>query len=588
MNRVYVIGAGAVCAIGGNLEESLRSLEAGESGLVPAPASLTGTGLPVGLVKESDAVLEAGLGIPSYRLISRTALLGMKAAREAWKSAAPKIRHVGRIGLISGTSVGGMDLSEKYWKGHRDEIRSGRPLGEAALDYLRMHACGEGTAAIAEYLGLGFDFVTTISTACSSAANAIMLGARLIAAGELETAIVGGADALTAFTINGFNSLMIYSGKPCRPFAEERDGLNLGEGAGYLVLSSSSEGALCEVAGWANVNEAFHQTASSPEGDGPYSAMTKALSLAGLDPSRVGYVNTHGTATPGNDASEYAALRRVFGAKLPPFGSVKNLIGHTLGASEGIEACFCAASIAGLTSAWGRPDCILSNAFGFSGNQTSLVFLKCGEPSEAVTVDRKEIEPVPPAGFKRTSRGDYDLVAEVKISEGEEPDYKAIIKNANLRRRMSSLIKRGVAAGLECLSSAGMLDSEGKLKEELGGLITATGFGFLEDTLKFGDSIIDQQEKALNPQPFMQSTFNTIGGQLAQLLGERCYNMTYVHGRSGFGAALADAALLMKEGSGPVLVGWFEEDNAVSDSVLRQLGRKELPHEARFMLLRAK
>jgi 3-oxoacyl-(acyl-carrier-protein) synthase len=463
-----------------------------------------------------------------------------------------------------------MDLSEKCWKAHRVEIHSGQPLAKNGVEQFRMHSCGAVTSAIASYLGLGFDFTTTISTACSSAANAIMLGARMIASGEADTVVAGGTDALTNFTINGFNSLMIYSGSPCRPFSPDRDGLNLGEGAGYLVLSKDPEGALCEISGWANVNEAFHQTGSSPEGDGPFSSMTLALKKAGLEPSDVDYINTHGTATVGNDASEMAAMKRVFGEKIPRYGSVKNLIGHTLAASEGIEACYCAASLAGLTSAWGEPDNILSNAFGFSGNQTSLVFSKAGRCNQPESKSA-EIQSV--------------TLAESAISPQAEPDYKEAIPNANLRRRMSHLIKMGVAAGLDCLRKAGMTGSDGKLLKPLDGIITATSLGFLSDSIKMEDAIIDQEERMLNPQPFMQSTFNTVGGQIALLLGSHCYNMTYVHGTHGFDAAMKDARLLLSEGAERVLVGWFEERTPESDVIMHGLGLVPPEAGARFILL---
>lgn len=153
--------------------------------------------------------------------------------------------------------------------------------------------------------------------------------------------------------------------------------MNLGEGAGYLVLSSKPEGAICEITGWGNVDEAFHQTGSSPDGDGPYMAMTKALAVAGLSPSDIDAINPHGTATIGNDQAEMAAFRRIWSDEIPPFKAVKALIGHTLAASEGIEAVYCAAALSGMLKGkgWGdNPRHILSNAFGFAGNQTSLIF----------------------------------------------------------------------------------------------------------------------------------------------------------------------------------------------------------------------
>ena len=224
--------------------------------------------------------------------------------------------------------------------------------------------------------------VSTVSTACSAAGNAIMLGARMIRHGMADCAIVGGVDSLCRFTLNGFNSLRILDPEICRPFREDRAGLNLGEGAGYLVLTAESERPYCKVSGWGNANEAYHQTASTPEGIGPGLAMKAALEIAGLDPGEIGFVNTHGTGTQVNDLAESNAMLRIFGGCVPPFSSVKPFIGHTLGASEGIEAALVCKALESndfgfMTGLAGTPvgtKHAMSSAFGFSGNCVSLIF----------------------------------------------------------------------------------------------------------------------------------------------------------------------------------------------------------------------
>ncbi len=254
---------------------------------------------------------------------------------------------------------------------------------------------------MAEILGLT-GFVSTVSTACSSSANSIMLAARMIRQGMLDVAVAGGVDALSTFTLNGFNTLMILDREPCRPFDQHRAGLNLGEGAGYVVLFSekalaaTGAHAWCRLSGWHNATDAYHQTASSPEGKGSFMAMTGALKIAGLQPDAIDYINVHGTGTPNNDQSEGTALRRVFGDACPAFSSTKAFTGHTLGASGGIEAVLSALSIRygliypnlrfstpieGLDLApetrFRRGENIrhvLSNSFGFGGNCSSLVF----------------------------------------------------------------------------------------------------------------------------------------------------------------------------------------------------------------------
>ena len=204
-------------------------------------------------------------------------------------------------------------------------------------------------------------------------------------------------DALCRFTLNGFNSLSILDRERCRPFDATRAGLNLGEGAGYVVLAREEPGmrSYCRLAGYANANDAHHQTASSETGEGAYRAMAEALARSGLE--RVDYINAHGTATPNNDLTEGTALRRLFGELVPPFSSTKGFTGHALAAAGGIEAVLSALAI-GHGLRYGNPgfaepipelglrpvaetesaavNSVLSNSFGFGGNCSSLIFAK--------------------------------------------------------------------------------------------------------------------------------------------------------------------------------------------------------------------
>ena len=213
--------------------------------------------------------------------------------------------------------------------------------------------------------------------------------------------IAGGADALSAFTLNGFKSLRILDENICRPFDQTRAGLNLGEGAGYLVLQREDTVAgdpYCWLSGYANTNDAHHQTASSEEGDGAFMAMSQALQKAGLTAENVDYINVHGTGTNNNDLSEGRALRRLFGNDVPPFSSTKGFTGHTLAAAGGLEAVWSVLSIregviwpninhsVPMDETGTVPeteykegmsiDCVLSNSFGFGGNCSSVVFTR--------------------------------------------------------------------------------------------------------------------------------------------------------------------------------------------------------------------
>jgi 3-oxoacyl-(acyl-carrier-protein) synthase len=388
---IYITGKGIISAIGHNAQENYDSLVAGRTGISRVQI-LSGAGdILTGEVRLTNEQLRDALGI-TQGLYSRTSLLGMHAAREAWgnNSHLPGLR----TGIISATSVGGMDKTEVYYK----EVLKNAP---ADLSLIKTHDSGNTTEKIAAYLGIT-GYVNTISTACSSAANAIMLGARLLEQGRLDRVVVGGTDAMTLFTIKGFHSLMIYDSEWCKPFDENRNGLNLGEGAAFLVLETERSMQLTGnkpqalVCGWHNAADAYHQTASSPDGRGATIAMQQALKKAKLQSQHISYINAHGTGTKNNDQSESVAIKQVFGDNVPPFSSTKAYTGHTLAAAGAIEAVYSVMAIqhgilfpnlnykvpiteTGLVPVTelssGRPvNTVVSNSFGFGGNNTSLVF----------------------------------------------------------------------------------------------------------------------------------------------------------------------------------------------------------------------
>jgi len=388
---VRITGLGIISAIGLSVAENLFSLENSKSGIGKIKYLSQKGDYLVGEVKASNEELIEKLDIKSLP-ISRTSLLGLAAAREAWG----ENKHTSKLrtGVISATSVGGMDQTEHFY---RDLLNDKNP----DFQVLKCHDSGNTTERIAAELGIS-GYINTLSTACSSGANAIMLGARLIEQGKLDRVLVGGTDALTQFTLNGFRSLMIYDEQWCRPFDESRSGLNLGEGAAFLLLENeksidfSGNETICCLNGWANAADAYHQTASSPDGKGAMLAMQKAIELSGLSALDISYINAHGTGTKNNDLSESMALLTVFGDNMPDFSSTKSYTGHTLAAAGGIEAVF---SILAIQNGIIFPNLnyqssiqetglvpitefqinqpvtsVLSNSFGFGGNNSSLVF----------------------------------------------------------------------------------------------------------------------------------------------------------------------------------------------------------------------
>lgn len=387
---------GIISAIGNNVAENYASLIAGKKGIsrISQIETIHKDEIMVGEIAATNPVLEKQLGFAENE-VSRTVLIGGIAAEEALSNAGIRDINDAKTGLISGTTVGGMDKSEQYFYNYFD-----RP--EVRQHITGLHA-GDSTKKIAAHLGLKESFVTTISTACSSAANAIMLGARMIKSGQLDRVIVGGTDCLSKFTINGFKTLLILSDTYSAPFDEERKGLNLGEAAAYLVLESDAlvqkekKKVLGYVTGYGNANDAYHQTASSEHGDGAVLAMEKALKTAGMHPSDIDHINAHGTATPNNDLSEGRALIRLFGDKVPEFSSTKAFTGHTLAAAGGVEAVYAVLALQNdiifpnlnyktpmkefdldpITEVTKKPlRNVLSNSFGFGGNCSTLIFSK--------------------------------------------------------------------------------------------------------------------------------------------------------------------------------------------------------------------
>ncbi len=392
--KIYITGIGAVSAIGNNIKENFNSLINEKSGIgkITLFNTVYKNEIPVGEVKLSDEQLKKQLSISDNAAYTRTALLGITAVKEALNNAGISNPGKYKTGLISATTSAGMVASEKYYLDFLDT--------DYYNEFVKTHDAADHTEKIADYFGIK-EFMTTISTACSSSANAIMTGARLIKNGILDRVIAGGTDALAKFTLNGFNTLMILDREPCKPFDNERKGLNLGEAAAYIVLESEEivkkEGKipLAELSGYANANDAFHQTASSPEGYGASSAIKQALETAKLKPSEIDYINVHGTGTANNDLSEGRAILKVFGNKVPKFSSTKAYTGHTLAAAGSLETVFSVLSLQNKiifpnlrfenkmqefdlipeTKIMKNIDIkhIMSNSFGFGGNGTVLI-----------------------------------------------------------------------------------------------------------------------------------------------------------------------------------------------------------------------
>ena len=585
--NIVITGEGIISAIGNDKATVLQSLLDGRSGIVEMKhLHSSHHELPVGEVQLSNDEMKAMLALPIEEQTSRTSLMGMLAVRQALAEAqlpetAPKNR---RVVLISGTTVGGMDITEQYY----DSFAT----SDEHLDCLKKHDCGSSTEEIAAMFGISE--CTTISTACSSAANALILGANLLKTGQADLVIAGGSEALTRFHLNGFNSLMILDHEPCRPFDAQRAGLNLGEGAAFVVMeteaSARERGADIHawLTGYGNACDAFHQTASSDNGEGAYRAMTEALEMAQLKPEDIDYVNAHGTGTPNNDLSESAALKRVFAEKMPLISSTKAFTGHTTSASGSIETVICLLAMQhhfvpanlrwehqipdGITPTTGVKDVTLKhvvcNAFGFGGNDSSLILSAvpvAGEESAAAISD-----------------DDIRVAAKVEITSEEAlGEIRNYVKPLEARR-MGKIMKSSLLSSLKAMEQAGI--------EKPDAIITATALGCLENSELLLNQLQEEGEVMLKPTYFMQSTHNTIGSGIAIFTKCHGYNVTYTHGKDSLEWALRDARMLLKSGKAKsVLVGLHDETTPLYRSLMQRIGIDNLlPIHSIAMVLEVK
>jgi len=575
-NNIVITGEGIICAIGQDKQSVLDSLQHKHSGIGTMQLlNSCHKELPVGEVPLSNDDMRNQLGVRDT-LINRTTLMGMLAVRQALEDAGIQCDTVKekpiRVVLISGTTVAGMDITEDLF----DQLSH----SDAALQCLRYHSAGASTRLIAEYFDI-FAEHTTISTACSSAANALMLGVRMLIAGEADVVVAGGAEALSLFHLNGFRSLMILDHEPCRPFDATRAGLNLGEGAAFLVMETE-EGAKrrgitphAYLTGYGNACDAFHQTASSDNGEGAYLAMTEALQMAGLKPSDIQYVNAHGTGTPNNDLSESMALKRVFGENMPLISSTKSFTGHTTSASGSIESVICLLALQhqfvpanlgwsqaidfGIVPTLGEDhyhlEHVVCNSFGFGGNDTSLVFSLSRN-------DRLEIGNDAPRVIKELAR--VEITSEDQLAEIR--DYVKPLE----ARRMGKIMKSSLLSSLKALRQAGI--------EQPDAIITGTALGCLENSELLLRQMVEEGETMLKPTYFMQSTHNTISSNIAIRLGCHGYNITYTQDQASFDWAMRDAELLLKSGKcKTVLVGCHDESTPFYRQLMQRLGYDEIP-----------
>lgn len=534
--RVWVTGLGLVTALGNDAESTWRRLLAGERGLSTLDL-FDASAHRASLVAEvrGVAIPPPSNGLPFSRASAFAARAGGEALRHAGIDLA-----TARVGLVVGGTTGGMlenelDIAAMYPDAADVDAR----------EDLRSHPLSSVADAMGNALG-SFARVRTVASACSSGATAIALGAGWLLAGWVDAVLVGGSDALCRLTLTGFGALGVMDAEPCRPFDRSRRGLNLGEGAGFLLLERAADAerrgarALAELAGWALGSEAHHVTNPDPSGVTAAEVIARALAHAGVAPSALDYVNAHGTGTPLNDKTEALALRSVLGAEAERVrvSSSKAQIGHTLGAAGAIEAVFSALAIrdgvmpptVGLVDP--DPDCalahvvettrarvrtVLSNAFGFGGMDSALVLTAPGatvprrtRPRAVVVSGAAILRPdgvLRGEGCKRALEGPP---AEGKIDPGLDPaksrriDGPSRLATAAMMRALEEVSARGPEAPRAAL-----------------GVCVGNAFGSVHGSADFTHKLVEKGPRLAPPADFPNLVPSAPAGHGSIYLGLR-------------------------------------------------------------------
>jgi 3-oxoacyl-(acyl-carrier-protein) synthase len=606
---VVVTGLGVISAAGCGVSAVWGALRAGRSGLGPLTlfASPRHDRHLVGQVRvDVDSLAGPVRG-------SRSDKLAWIAVQEALKQAGleARLRSVPpeRVGVSLGSTVAGM-------LGTEEVLRHLLREGKQRFGPFRSHECASATELCARLLGARGPCLT-FSTACSAGAMAIAAAAEMVESDEADVMVAGGADSLSRLTLNGFGSLLLLDPNGCRPFDAARTGISLGEGAGMLVLeaeaTAKARGAkiLGRLSGWGASCDASHATAPHPEGDGALAAMRLALERASLPPNRINYVSVHGTGTPDNDAMEAKALRRLFGEEVPPFSSVKRFFGHTLAASGAIKAVVCLRALleqavpASLGCDTADPkiglepvhqfkqqplEHILSNSFGFGGNNAALVLSRfnseIGLSFPALVSARDEMERAPvrlavlSAGVVSGAGNSLEKIGQTfrnggavttamelrtPLRGGPVPAYACgefgateLILPAR-RRKLGRLQQMVLVAARRSLAGGGL----SVLPAERTSVAVGTGLGCLNETAQFVENMLFNEERAPLPTRFTNSVHNACASNLAIELGLKGLNSTLTHREISFEAALWQTAREISLGRADyALIGGADELNS--------------------------
>lgn len=594
-DRVAVVSVGAITSQGPTAKDLWDGVIHGRVAIRDVE-HLDMTGYRTTIAGEVQAVprLSDTVGYPS-ELSDRAYDFVLSAAEEAMgaltASGVVDVRDsidATRWGVVIGTCNAGLISARSWYTGRR----SGHPVDPRVLRYVTPQAIAE---AVAGAYGLQGP-VLSLNTACAAGANALGHAADLIRWGAADAVLAGGTDALSDVLVAGFNSLESLSPRPAAPYSRNREGLSLGEGSGMVVLMRSDLAArfalphIAEIAALGLSADGYHPTAPRPDGSGASRAIGAAIGAAAITTSDVGYVNSHGTGTPKNDAAETQAMHRAFGPEADRLAvsSTKSMIGHLLGAAGAVEAIVTARALAEQvvppTANYGEldPACDLdyvphlarpvstsvavSNNFAFGGANASLVLTDgtgaapATEPCERVVITG--IGAISPAGEGIGSALDALL--------NREPAYATIGSDrigrvafdpkqipAKVRRRMDRLAMFSLVTARAALGDAGVgIPAEGKttIDPERIGTVLGTGIGPMEAMEAFAEPLFDRGPDAASPAVFPNTVYNAATGQVCMNLGTVGPTTTVTTGHAAAGAAIIYAADLLARGRADAMV----------------------------------
>ncbi len=592
---IAVTGASAITALGVDASETFDRIVRGERGLSEL------TLFDPGDIRAKLVAEIKGLEVPAGDAISRTSELAMIAARGAMREASLTAK-VGRIGLVLGGTTAGMFETESLLA----TLLSPTPGADertSALSKMLSHPLSAPTDRLVRELGLPFTRVRTISSACSSGANALLIGATWLRLGLVDAVLCGAADALCRVTVSGFNALAASDPAGARPFDVARRGLTLGEGAGLVVLEGAAAAkargarAICTLLGWSSRSEAHHITNPEASGRAPRDAMERALARAGLAARDVDYVNAHGTGTPLNDPMEAKALARVLGAELArvPVSSQKGMIGHTLAAAGAIEAVLTALAIdRGVIPPTGGlenvdPECAelnhvraavhgvkiraaISSSFGFGGMDTALVFgaadqISADAPSPISPLKRgvvvTGVSVVTPRGIFSGEDAADALTGAAEAKSVTLPDDALDPDRARRLDRASRL------AAVACGRALGV---ERDAHEREVGVVLGIAFGAVDGTAEFMRRLRDKGPRLVKPADFPSLVPSSPAGHVSiyhGLVGPALLVADLA--ASGECAVLQACELIAAGEAERIVAGAVEERSAIVEEVLSVL-----------------